>query len=148
MATKTTPAEAGGFTAEERAAMKARAAELRATKKGAKRADGLQAVLDRIAQMEPADRALAERLHVVVTTTAPDLAPKTWYGMPAYTNADGKVVVFFKDAGKFGSRYATLGFEDAARVDDGDLWPVAYALVAWSPAVEERITALVRAAIS
>ena len=149
MATKTTETAAGGFTAEERAAMKERAAELRAEgKKGAKRADGLQAVLDRIAQMEPADRELAERVHVVVTTAAPDLAPKTWYGMPAYTNADGKVVVFFKDAGKFGSRYATLGFEDAAHVDDGDLWPVAYALVAWSPAVEKKITALVTAAIS
>lgn len=149
MATRTTQARAGGFTAEERAAMKERAAELRAEgKKGAKRADGLQAVLDRIAEMEPADRELAGRVHVVVTTTAPDLAPKTWYGMPAYTNADGKIVVFFKDAGKFGSRYATLGFEDAANVDDGELWPVAYALVAWSPAVEKKVTALVAAAIS
>ncbi|MGY1832797.1 iron chaperone [Geodermatophilus sp. SYSU D01180] len=138
-----------GFTAEERAAMKERAAELRAEgRKGAKRADGLQAVLDRIAEMAPEDRALAERVHVVVTTTAPGLAPKTWYGMPAYANADGKVVVFFQDAGKFGSRYATLGFNDPARLDDGDLWPVSFALTGWSPAVEERVTALVRTATS
>ncbi|MGY1729199.1 iron chaperone [Geodermatophilus sp. SYSU D01062] len=138
-----------GFTAEERAAMKERAAELRAEgRKGAKRADGLQAVLDRIAEMAPEDRALAERVHVVVTTTAPGLAPKTWYGMPAYANADGKVVVFFQDAGKFGYRYSTLGFQDAAALDDGDLWPVSFALRGWSPAVEERVTALVRAATS
>ena len=96
-----------GFSAEERAAMKERAAELRAEgKKGAKKADGLQAVLDRIAEMAPDDRALAERVHMTVTSTAPDLLPKTWYGMPAYANADGKVVVFFQDAGKF--RYPLL----------------------------------------
>ena len=149
MTTTTSQDQSGGFTAAERVAMKERAAELRAEgKKGAKRADGLQAVLDRIAEMEPSDRELAERVHVVVTATAPELAPKTWYGMPAYANAEGKIVVFFKDAGKFGSRYATLGFEDAAHVDDGDLWPVAYALVAWSPAVEKSVTALVAAAIS
>src|SRR6478672_10823305 len=91
-----------GFTAEERAAMKERATELRAEgKKGAKRADGLQAVLDKIAEMAPEDRALAERVHVTVTATAPELSPKTWYGMPAYANADGKIVVFFQDSGKF-----------------------------------------------
>ncbi|HWS57322.1 MAG TPA: hypothetical protein VN257_02195 [Actinotalea sp.] len=122
--------EAGGFSAEERAAMKERAAELRAEgKKGAKRADGLQAVLDRIAEMAPQDRALAERVHMTVMSTAPELSPKTWYGMPAYTNADGKVVVFFQDAAKFGYRYSTLGFQEAAHLDDGDLWPVSYALV-------------------
>jgi uncharacterized protein YdhG (YjbR/CyaY superfamily) len=138
-----------GFTAEERAAMKERAAELRAEgKKGAKKADGLQAVLDRIAQMAPEDRELAERVHVVVTANAPDLAPKTWYGMPAYADADGKVVVFFQDAGKFKYRYSTLGFQDAANIDDGDLWPVSFALLRWTPAVEERIAALVRAAVS
>src|SRR6188472_1507122 len=116
-----------GFSAEERAAMKERAAELRAEgKKGAKKADGLQAVLDRIAAMAPEDRALAERVHVVVTTNAQDLSPKTWYGMPAYANADGKVVVFFQDAGKFDYRYSTVGFQDAANLDDGDMWPVAY----------------------
>src|SRR5580765_9033861 len=132
-----------GFSAQERAAMKERAAELRAEgKKGAKKADGLEALLDRIAQMAPDDRALAERVHVSVTATAPDLTPKTWYGMPAYANADGKVVVFFQDSGKFSYRYSTLGFQDAAKLDDGDLWPVAYALVEWSSAVEKRVTTL------
>jgi uncharacterized protein YdhG (YjbR/CyaY superfamily) len=138
-----------GFSAEERAAMKERAAELRAEgKKGAKKADGLQAVLDRIAEMAPDDRALAERVHMTVTSTAPDLLPKTWYGMPAYANADGKVVVFFQDAGKFKYRYSTVGFQDAANVDDGDMWPVSYALINWSPAVEKKLVALVKAAVS
>ena len=138
-----------GFSAEERAAMKERAAELRAEgKKGAKQADGLQAVLDRIAQMDPEDRALAERVHVAVTAAAPDLTPKTWYGMPSYADADGKIVVFFQDAGKFGYRYATLGFQDAANLDDGDLWPTSYALQKWSPQVEKRVIELVKAAIS
>lgn len=141
--------ENDGFSAEERAAMKERAAELRAEgKKGAKRADGLKAVLDRIAEMAPEDRELAERVHVVVTGTAPDLMPKTWYGMPAYADADGKVVVFFQDATKFKYRYSTLGFQEAAHLDDGDLWPVSYALVKWTPAVEKKVVALVRAAIS
>ena len=141
--------ESGGFTAEERAAMKERAAELRAEgKKGAKKADGLQAVLDKIAEMAPHDRALAERVHVTVTATAPDLSPKTWYGMPAYANADGQVVVFFQDSGKFNYRYSTLGFQEAAHLDDGDLWPVAYALVKWSAAVEKKVAGLVRAAVS
>jgi uncharacterized protein YdhG (YjbR/CyaY superfamily) len=138
-----------GFSAEERAAMKERAAELRAEgKKGAKRADGLQAVLDAIEKMAPEDRALAERVHVVVTSTAPDLSPKTWYGMPAYANEDGKVVLFFQDSGKFSYRYSTLGFQDAANLDDGDLWPVSYALLTWSPKVEKQVVALVRGAIS
>jgi uncharacterized protein YdhG (YjbR/CyaY superfamily) len=138
-----------GFSPEERAAMKERAAELRAEgRKGARQAEGLQAVLDRIAQMAPEDRALAERVHVAVTGAAPDLTPKTWYGMPAYANADGKVVVFFQDAGKFSYRYSTLGFQDAANLDDGDLWPVSYALRQWSPAVEKKIVALVKAAVS
>ena len=141
--------ESDGFSAEERAAMKERAAELRAEgKKGAKKADGLQAVLDRIAQMAPEDREIAERVHVAVTTTAPELSPKTWYGMPAYANADGKIVVFFQDAGKFSYRYSTLGFQDTANLDDGDLWPVSYALMAWSPAVEKTVVGLVKAAIS
>jgi uncharacterized protein YdhG (YjbR/CyaY superfamily) len=117
-------------------------------KKGDRKADGLQAVLDRIAQMAPEDRALAERVHVAVTSNAPELLPKTWYGMPAYANADGKVVIFFQDSGKFGYRYSTLGFQDTARLDDGDLWPVSYALRQWSPAVEEKVVALVRSAIS
>ena len=149
MSTKSAESASDGFSAEERAAMKERAAELRAEgKKGAKKADGLQALLDRIAQMAPEDRALAERVHVAVTGAAPELTPKTWYGMPAYANADGKVVVFFQDAGKFGYRYSTLGFQDSANLDDGDLWPVSYALRQWSPAVERRVVDLVKAAIS
>ena len=149
MATKSAKAQSDGFSAEERAAMKERAAELRAEgKKGAKKADGLQAVLDRIAEMAPADRAIAERVHLAVTTAAPDLAPKTWYGMPAYANADGKIVLFFQDAGKFKYRYCTLGFQDAAKLDDGDMWPASFALKAWSPAVEKKVTALVKSAVS
>jgi uncharacterized protein YdhG (YjbR/CyaY superfamily) len=149
MPTKTAKKESEGFSAEERAAMKARAEELRAEgKKGAKKADGLQAVLDAIDKMAPEDRALAERVHVTVTTTAPELSPKTWYGMPAYANADDKVVIFYQDSGKFNYRYSTLGFQDAANLDDGDLWPVAYALTKWSPVVEKKIVALVKAATS
>ena len=149
MPAKTSQTASDGFTAEERAAMKERAAELRAEgKKGAKKADGLQTVLDRIAQMAPEDRALAERVHATITGTAPGLSPKTWYGMPAYADSDGKVVVFFQDAGKFKARYATLGFNDTARLDDGDLWPASYALLRWSPAVEKKVVELVRAAVS
>jgi uncharacterized protein YdhG (YjbR/CyaY superfamily) len=149
MPAKNAKVESDGFTAEERAAMKARAVELRAEgKKGAKKADGLQAVLDRIAEMAPEDRALAERVHATVTAAAPELSPKTWYGMPAYSNADDKVVVFFQDAGKFKYRYSTLGFQDAANLDDGDLWPVSYALKKWSAAVEKKVAELVKAAIS
>jgi uncharacterized protein YdhG (YjbR/CyaY superfamily) len=149
MPAKTSRTESDGFSAEERAAMKQRAAELRAEgKKGAKKADGLQAVLDAIAGMAPDDRALAERVHVTVTDTAPQLLPKTWYGMPAYANAHGKVVLFFQDSGKFKYRYSTLGFQDAANLDDGNLWPVAYALQKWSPAVEKQVVELVKAAVS
>jgi uncharacterized protein YdhG (YjbR/CyaY superfamily) len=149
MPTKKTHTTADGFSAEERAAMKARAAELRAEgKKGAQKADGLQAVLDAIAKMTPDDRALAERVHVAVTQSAPDLSPRTWYGMPAYANADGKVVASFKNAGKFNQRYSTLEFQDSANLDDGDLWPVSFAVQQWSPSVEKKIVALVKAAIS
>ncbi|MEV0810220.1 hypothetical protein [Micromonospora sp. NPDC050200] len=149
MSAKNSKTGSDGFSAEERAAMKERAAELRAEgKKGAKKADELQAVLDRIAQMAPEDRALAERVHATVTATAPNLSPKTWYGMPAYANADGKVVVFFQDSGKFNYRYSTLGFQDAANLDDGDLWPVSYALQKWSPVVEKKVVELVKAAVS
>jgi uncharacterized protein YdhG (YjbR/CyaY superfamily) len=138
-----------GFSPEERAAMKERAAELRAEgKQGAKKADGLQAVLDRIAEMAPADRALAERVHATVTAAAPDLSAKTWYGMPSYANADGKVVVFFQDSGKFNYRYSTLGFQDAANLDDGELWPVSFALQKWSPKVEQKVVELVKRAIA
>ncbi len=145
MATKSAKKESEGFTAEERAAMKERAAELRAQ---GKKAEGLQAVLDRIAQMAPDDRELAEHVHAAVTRAAPGLTPKTWYGMPAYADADGKVVVFFQDAGKFKYRYSTLGFQDTANLDDGDLWPVSYALQRWSPEVEARVVELVRNAVS
>jgi uncharacterized protein YdhG (YjbR/CyaY superfamily) len=149
MPAKNAKTESDGFTAEERAAMKERAAELRAEgKKGAKKADGLQAVLDKIEEMAPQDRALAERVHVAVTTTAPELAPKTWYGMPSYANADGKIVVFFQDSGKFNYRYSTLGFQDTAHLDEGDMWPVSYALANWSPSVEKKVIELVTAAIS
>jgi uncharacterized protein YdhG (YjbR/CyaY superfamily) len=145
----TTETESGGFSAEERAAMKQRAAELRAEGKGgAKKADGLQAVLDAIAKMSAEDRALAERVHMTVTANAPDLAPKTWYGMPAYANADGKVVVAFKNAGKFGQRYSTLEFQDSARLDDGEMWPVGFALQEWTPTVEKKVAALMRKAAS
>jgi uncharacterized protein YdhG (YjbR/CyaY superfamily) len=149
MPVKTAQTESTGFTAQERAAMKAHAAELRAEgKKGAKKADGLQAVLDAIAKMAPEDRALAERVHVTVTGNAPELLPKTWYGMPAYANADGKPVIFFQDSGKFNYRYSTVGFQDTANLDDGDLWPVSFALQAWTPTVEQKLAALVKAAIS
>jgi uncharacterized protein YdhG (YjbR/CyaY superfamily) len=149
MSEKNSTTESDGFSAQERAAIKQRAAELRAEgKKGAKKADDLQAVLDKIAEMAPEDRALAERVHMTVTATAPQLSPKTYYGMPAYANADGKIVVFFQDSGKFNYRYSTLGFQDAANLDDGDLWPVSYALQNWSPAVETKIVELVKAAIS
>jgi uncharacterized protein YdhG (YjbR/CyaY superfamily) len=147
MAAKDT--EFDGFSEEERAAMKARTAELRAEgKKGAKKADGLQALLDAIAKMAPEDRLLAERVHVVVSANAPDLTPKTWYGMPAYANDDGKVVLFFKNGGKFNERYCTLGFEGAAALDDGAIWPVVYAVTDWTPAVEKKVTELVRTAVS
>jgi len=149
MPAKNSKTESGGFTAEERAAMQQRAAELRAEgKKGAKKADGLEAVLDSIAKMSPEDRALAERVHTTVTATAPELSPKTWYGMPAYANADGKVVVFFQDSGKFKYRYSTLGFQEDAKLDDGDIWPIAYALTEWTPVVEKKVAELVKAAIS
>jgi uncharacterized protein YdhG (YjbR/CyaY superfamily) len=149
MPAKNSTTESGGFTADERAAMKERAAELRAEgKKGARKADGLQAVLDKITEMAPEDRALAERVHMTVTAAAPDLSPKTWYGMPAYANEDGKIVVFFQDSGKFNYRYSTLGFQETANLDDGDLWPVSYALQKWTAAVEKKVTELVKAAIS
>jgi uncharacterized protein YdhG (YjbR/CyaY superfamily) len=146
---KTQTIDGGGWTAEERAAMKARADELRAEgKKGAKKADELQATLDAIAKMAPDDRAIAERVHATITTTAPQLSPKTWYGMPAYANADGKVVIYFRDAGKFKERYSNLGFQDTARLDDGDMWPIMFALRAWTPEVEKRVVQLVEAALA
>ncbi len=145
--TTTMPKATDGFTTAERAAMKQRAAELRAEgKAGAKKADGLSAVLERIAEMTPDDRLLAERIHITVSAAAPSLTPKTWYGMPAYANSAGKIVVFFQNSGKFNSRYSTLGFNDTAALDDGDMWPTAYALTTWNPAVEHHVAALVAAA--
>ena len=131
-----------GFTAEERAAMKARARELKANE------DGETAVSAAIAKMSPPDRAIAKRVHELVRAAAPDLTPKTWYGMPAYANRDGKVVVFFRDAGKFKERYAMLGFNDSAKLDDGSLWPVAYALTKLTAADETKIRALVKKAVA
>ena len=131
-----------GFTAEEKAAMKARARELKANK------DGESAVRDAIAAMSPEDRAIAKRLHELIKATAPDLSPKTWYGMPAYANKDGKVVCFFRNATKFKERYAMFGFNDSANLDEGALWPVAFALKELTPAEEKRIVALVKKAVS
>ena len=149
MPAKTAETESGGFSAAERAAMKARAAELRAEgKKGAKKADGLEALLEAIEAMSPDDRELAERVHVTVTANGPGLAPKTWYGMPAYANEEGKVVLFFQNSGKFNYSYSTLGFQDTAHLDDGDMWPIAFALTKWTPTVEKRVAELVRTAVS
>ena len=149
MPAKSSQPGSGGFSAAERNAMKQRAAELRAEgKKGAKKADELQAVLDSIAKMTPEDRAVAERVHATVTATAPELSPRTWYGMPAYANTEGKIVVCFKNSGKFSTRYSTLEFQDAANLDDGDLWPVSFALHEWSPEVERKVAGLIKAAVS
>ena len=138
------------FSAEERAAMVARAKEVKAeTRRGARgKADGLADLLAKIAEMPAADRVLAERIHAIVTASAPDLSPKTWYGMPAYANADGKVVCFFTAADKFKSRYATFGFEEAARLDDGTMWPTSFAVTKLTAADERRIAELVQKAVS
>jgi uncharacterized protein YdhG (YjbR/CyaY superfamily) len=134
-----------GFTEEERAAMKERARELKASRRGANKVDDERAVLDKIAEMPDADRDLAERIHAVVTATAPDLAPKTWYGMPAYAK-DGQIVCFFQGSHKFKARYSTLGFNDPAKLDNGPMWPTAFALVEWTPTVEQKVAKLVKAA--
>lgn len=135
-----------GFTLEEREAMKARAQELKAEARASKnRAEGEKAVLAAIAAMKEPDRSMAKRLHAIVTAAAPQLVPKTWYGMPAYTHED-KVVCFFRNAQKFGDRYATFGFNDKARLDDGAMWPVAFALKELTAAVETKIGALVKQA--
>jgi len=139
----------GGFSAEERAAMKERAEELKAEARRGKRSskDGESDVLAKIAEMPEPDRQMATRLHEIVTATAPALAPKTWYGMPAYA-LDGKVVCFFQGAKKFGARYATLGFSDTASLDEGDMWATSFALQELTPAVEERIVALITQAVA
>jgi uncharacterized protein YdhG (YjbR/CyaY superfamily) len=130
-----------GFSDEERAAMKERAQELKAE---ALKADGTKALLAQVAKMPPADRAMAKRLHEIVSATAPSLTPKTWYGMPAYADENGKVVCYFKGAYKFNQRYAQFGFEDAANLDDGAMWPVVFALTKLTPADEKKIAALVK----
>jgi uncharacterized protein YdhG (YjbR/CyaY superfamily) len=134
-----------GFSAEEKAAMKERAKEMKAE---AARADGESALLEKIAEMPEPDRSMAERIHAIVTKNASALAPKTWYGMPAYANKDGKIVCFFQAAQKFDARYATLGFNDTANLDDGGMWPVAYALKELTAADEAKIVSLVKKAVS
>ncbi len=131
-----------GFTAEEKAAMRARAKELKS------KADGESAVLAALAKMSAPDRGLGKRIHAIVKESAPALTPKTWYGMPAYANKDGKVVVFFRDAGKFKERYAMLGFNDSSNLDDGSMWPIAFALGKLTKADEARIAKLVKQAVS
>ena len=150
MTTKSsTASKSKGFSADEMAAMKARAKELKAEERAAKnRAEGEKALLDAIAGMHELDRDMGRRIHAVVSAAAPDLWPKTWYGMPAYANADGKIVCFFKPSQKFGVRYSTFGFNDAAHLDDGNLWPVEYAVMKLTPAEEAKITALVKKAAS
>jgi uncharacterized protein YdhG (YjbR/CyaY superfamily) len=130
------------FTAEEKAAMKARARELKATE------DGETAIAQALKKMSPADRAIGERINTLVRETAPDLIPKTWYGMPAYANKDGKVICYFKNAGKFKMRYSEFGFNDAANLDDGEMWPIVYAVTKLSKADEARIVKLVEQAMS
>jgi uncharacterized protein YdhG (YjbR/CyaY superfamily) len=140
-----------GFTAEERAAMKDRAQELKAAGRRGSRAaqaNGESELLAKLAEMNEPDRVLGERLHAIITATAPSLTPKTWYGMPAYANAESKIVFCFKNSGKFNTRYSTLEFQDAANLDDGDLWPVSFALHEWSPAVERKVAELMKAAVS
>ena len=141
---RTTAKASKGFTAEERAAMKERAQELKAA---ARKADGERDVLAKIAEMPEPDRALAERIHAIVKSSAPTLSPKTWYGMPAYAKG-GKVVCYFQSADKFKSRYATLGFNDAANLDEGGMWPTSFAVTQLTAAEEARIAALVKQAVS
>ena len=146
-ASKGTQTSTKGFTDEERAAMKARARELKADARANKnKADGERAALAAIAEMKGPDRAMATRLHAIVTAAAPDLWPKTWYGMPAYAK-DGKVVCFFQSAGKFNARYATFGFSDQANLDKGAMWPTSFALKELSSAEEAKIAALVKKAL-
>ena len=140
-----TAKSSSGFTAEEQAAMRERAKEVkRGKRRGAK--DGERDLLDKVAEMPDADRSIAEQLHAIVTATAPELAPTTWYGMPAYAK-DGKVVCFFQGAAKFKSRYATLGFNDKANLDDGAMWPTSFALKRLGAAEEKQIVKLVKQAV-
>ena len=147
--TTATAKKSKGFTAEERAAMKERAQELKAeARRGKKKADGEADVLAKIAEMPKADRVMAKRLHAVIKDAAPSLSPKTWYGMPAYANEDGKVVCYFTPASKFKERYASFGFNAAANLDDGAMWPTSFALKELTAAEERRIGALVKKAVS
>ena len=137
-----------GFTAEERAAMKERSRELKAEERMAKsRAEGEKALLEKLAELPEPDRSMGERIHAIVTENAPELLPKTWYGMPAYANREGKIICFFQPASKFNTRYATLGFNEDARQDDGSMWPTAFALKELTPAGEDQIAALVKKAV-
>jgi uncharacterized protein YdhG (YjbR/CyaY superfamily) len=146
--TKREDASADSFTAEERAALKERAQELKAAKGGKKaKVDDTQAVLDKIAAMPEPDRVMAQRVHEVVMAAVPELAPRLWYGMPSYAK-DGTVLLFFQDAAKFKARYATLGFQDNAKLDDGNMWPTSFALVKLTKAVEQQIAELVKQAAS
>jgi len=146
---KTAKSTNKGFTDAERAAMKERAKELKAEARAQKKKeDGEKDLLAKIAEMPEPDRAIATRVHEIVKANAPGLFPKTWYGMPAYANADGKVVCFFQSAAKFDTRYATFGFNDTANLDEGPMWPTAFALKELTPAEEERIAALVKKAVS
>jgi uncharacterized protein YdhG (YjbR/CyaY superfamily) len=152
MSAKKSTQKSEGFTDEERAAMKERARELkaeaRANKKKAEKAEGESDLLAKIAEMQEPDRAMAERLHEIVKASAPELSPKTWYGMPAYADKDGKVVCFFQSAQKFSTRYATFSFSDKANLDEGAMWPTSFALKELSGAEEARIGALVKKAVS
>lgn len=146
--TRKTAGGSRGFTAEEKAAMQERARELKAAgRRSAGQADGEAEVLAKIAEMPRADRVMAERLHALVRAAAPELSPRTWYGMPAYAK-DGKVVCFFQSAHKFKARYATLGFSDTAQLDEGAMWPTSFALAELGAKEEERIRALVKRAVS
>jgi uncharacterized protein YdhG (YjbR/CyaY superfamily) len=147
-ANRATTSTSKGFTADERAAMKARAQELKAEARANKnRTDGERDLLEAIAAMKGRDRAMAKRLHAAITASAPDLWPKTWYGMPAYAK-DGKVLCFFKSAQKFDERYATFGFSDVANLDKGGMWPTSFALKELTAADEAKIAALVKKAVS
>lgn len=140
---------ADGLSQEERDAVKDRAKELRAqAKAGKNREAGTKAVLEAIGKLDGTDRKLGDALHKLVSEVAPDLVPKTFYGFPAYANAAGKVVIFLQPASKFKTRYATINFDETANLDDGDVWPTSFAVLDWTPAIEERFTALVRQAVS
>ena len=138
----TTAKKKDGFTAEEKAAMRARAKELKLA------AEGESAILAALKKMTPSDRKIGERIHAIVKEAAPDLTPKTWYGMPSYADKNGKVVIYYRDAAKFKERYAMLGFQDNANLDDGSMWPVAYALPKLTKADEAKIAKLVKQAVS